>query len=299
MIAALPIAGAGLAAGAALLGYATFEARWYRLRRLMLPDTLRRPGASLRLLHVSDVHLAHGQEHRVRFLRSLAELEPDLTVITGDLLGDVGIEDAAVDAVAELTGPGRPGLFVLGSNDLYGPLVKSPHRYLTHRRLPIHGTPLDFERLVERLHDADYTTVRNTAVAVSTRAGDVAVGGIDDPHLEETVVPPSDVLTPDAAGLGDGVLNLGLVHAPYLRALDALLDAGHDLLLAGHTHGGQVRIPGVGALVANCDLPLDQARGESRYRDRWLHVSPGLGHSKYTPFRVGCRPEATLIELRG
>ena len=292
------LAGAGLA-GAALLGYATLEARWYRLRHLMLPDTLRRPGATMRVLHVSDVHLAHGQEHRVRFLRSLADLEPDLTVITGDLLGDVGIEDAAVDAVATLTGPGRPGLFVLGSNDLYGPLVKSPHRYLTHRRLPIHGTPLDFDRLVERLDGAGYTTVRNTAVAVATRAGDVAVGGIDDPHLEETVVPGADVLTPDAAGLRDGVLNLGLVHAPYLRALDALSTAGHDLLLAGHTHGGQVRIPGYGAVVANCDLPLDRARGESRYRDRWLHVSPGLGHSKYTPFRVACRPEATLLELRG
>ncbi len=299
MIAALPLAGAGLAAGAALLGYATLEARWYRLRQLMLPDVLRVPGATLRLLHISDVHLAHGQQHRVRFLRSLAELDADLIVITGDLLGDVDIEDEAVDAVAGLTGPGRPGLFVLGSNDLYGPLVKSPHRYLTHRRLPIHGTPLAFDRLVERLDGAGYTTVRNGAVALETRAGDVAVGGIDDPHLEATVIPSPDVLTPAAAGLGDGVLNLGLVHAPYLRALDALTTAGHDLLLAGHTHGGQVRIPGFGAVVANCDLPLDQARGRSRYRDRWLHVSPGLGHSKYTPFRIACRPEATLLELRG
>jgi predicted MPP superfamily phosphohydrolase len=299
MIGALPLAGAGLAAGAALLGYATLEARWYRLRQLMLPDVLRVPGATLRLLHVSDVHLAHGQQHRVRFLRSLAELDADLVVITGDLLGDVGIEDEAVDAVDDLTGPGRPGLFVLGSNDLYGPLVKSPHRYLTHRRLPIHGTPLAFDRLVERRAGAGYPTVRNGAVALETRAGDVAVGGIDDPHLEATVIPSPDVLTPDAAGLGDGMLNLGLVHAPYLRALDALTTAGHDLLLAGHTHGGQVRIPGFGAVVANCDLPLDQARGQSRYRDRWLHVSPGLGHSKYTPFRVACRPEATLLELRG
>jgi predicted MPP superfamily phosphohydrolase len=296
---ALPLLGAGLVAGSALLGYATLEARWYRLRRLVLPDVLRTSGATLRLLHVSDVHLAHGQDHRVRFLRSLAELEPDLVVITGDLLGDVGIEDDAAEAVATLTGPGRPGLFVLGSNDLYGPIIKSPHRYLTRRRRPIHGAPLEFDRLVERLSGAGYTTVRNEAVAVETRAGDVAVGGIDDPHLEATVIPDASLLTPDAAGLGDGVLNLGLVHAPYLAALDALRSAGHDLLLAGHTHGGQIRLPGYGALVANCDLPLDLARGESRYRDSWLHVSPGLGHSKFTPFRVGCRPEATLLELRG
>jgi uncharacterized protein len=299
MVAALPLIGAGLAAGAALGAYSMVEARWYRLRRLVLPDVLRRPGATLRVLHVSDVHLAHGQDHRVRFLRSLAELEPDLTVITGDLLGDVGIEDIAADAVAELTGPGRPGLFVLGSNDLYGPLVKSPHRYLTQHRRAVHGDPLEFDRLEERLATHGYTTVRNAAVAVETRVGDVAVGGIDDPHLEATVIPSPEQLAPAVTGLHDAVLNLGLVHAPYLAALDALTSAGHDLLLAGHTHGGQVRIPGIGALVANCDLPLDQARGESRYRDRWLHVSPGLGHSKYTPFRVACRPEATLLELRG
>jgi len=299
MVAALPLVGAGLVAGAALGAYSMFEARWYRLRTLVLPDVLRRPGATMRVLHVSDVHLAHGQDHRVRFLRSLAELEADLIVITGDLLGDVGIEDDAADAVAGLTGPGRPGLFVLGSNDLYGPLIKSPHRYFSQHRRAIHGDPLEFDRLTERLAGHGYTTVRNEAVAIETRAGDVAVGGIDDPHLEVTVIPEPDVLTPDAAGLGDAILNLGLVHAPYLAALDALTSAGHDLLLAGHTHGGQVRIPGVGALVANCDLPLDQARGESRYRDRWLHVSPGIGHSKYTPFRVGCRPEATLLELRG
>jgi hypothetical protein len=75
MVAALPLIGAGLAATAALGAYSMVEARWYRLRRLVLPDVLRRPGATLRVLHVSDVHLAHGQDHRVRFLRSLAELE--------------------------------------------------------------------------------------------------------------------------------------------------------------------------------------------------------------------------------
>jgi len=299
MVAVLPALGAGIAAGGALLAYGALEARWYRLRRLVLPDVLRRPGATLRVLHVSDVHLARGQDHRVRFLRSLAALEPDLTVITGDLLGDVGMEDAAADAVAALTGPGRPGLFVIGSNDLYGPLWKSPHRYLTRQRRPVNGVPLDLDRLVARLASHGYTTVRNGAAAVETRAGTVAVGGIDDPHLEETVIPDPAVVAPAASGEADPTLRLGLVHAPYLAALDTLAAAGHDLLLAGHTHGGQIRVPGIGALAANCDLPLRQARGESRYRDRWLHVSPGLGHSKYTPVRVACRPEATLLELRG
>jgi|DEB0MinimDraft_10_1074344.scaffolds.fasta_scaffold01945_6 predicted MPP superfamily phosphohydrolase len=295
----LPALGLGAAVGGALLAYGVAEARWYRLRHRVLDGVLRRPGASMRVLHVSDVHLARGQDHRVRFLRSLAELEPDLTVVTGDLLGDVGVEEAAADAVGALTGPGRPGLFVLGSNDLYGPIWKSPTRYLTGRRIAVEGTPLATERLLGLLEERGYTTVRNTATAVETRAGTVAVGGIDDPHLEDTVIPAPDVLAPAASGESDAALHLGLVHAPYVAALDALSDAGHDLLLAGHTHGGQVRLPGVGALTANCDLPLSQARGSSRWRDRWLHVSPGLGHSKYTPVRFACRPEATLLELRG
>ncbi len=295
----LPALGVGAAVGGALLAYGVAEARWYRLRHRVLDGVLRRPGATMRVLHVSDVHLARGQEHRVRFLRSLAELEPDLTVVTGDLLGDVGVEEAAADAVGALTGPGRPGLFVLGSNDLYGPIWKSPTRYLTGRRIAVEGAPLATDRLVGLLAERGYTTVRNAATAVETRAGTVAVGGIDDPHLEDTVIPAPDVLAPSASGERDAALHLGLVHAPYVAALDALSTAGHDLLLAGHTHGGQVRLPGVGALTANCDLPLAQARGESRWRDRWLHVSPGLGHSKYAPVRFACRPEATLLELRG
>ena len=295
----LPALGLGAAVGGALMAYGVAEARWYRLRHLVLPDVLRRPGTTLRVLHISDVHLARGQAHRVRFLRSLAELEPDLTVVTGDLLGDVGVEEEAADAVGVLTGPGRPGLFVLGSNDLFGPLWKSPTRYLTGRRIAVEGTPLATDRLIELLGARGFTTVRNAATAVETRAGTVAVGGIDDPHLEDTVIPAPDVLAPAASGEHDPALHLGLVHAPYVAALDALCAAGHDLLLAGHTHGGQLRVPGVGALTANCDLPLSQARGESRWRDRWLHVSPGLGHSKYAPVRFGCRPEATFLELRG
>ena len=95
----------------------------------------------------------------------------------------------------------------------------------------------------------------------------------------------------------DVEFHLGLVHAPYTAALDLLVAAGADVLLAGHTHGGQVRLPGIGALTANCDLPRDQARGLSRWRNRWLHVTPGLGQSCYAPYRFCCRPEASVLHL--
>ena len=86
---------------------------------------------------------------------------------------------------------------------------------------------------------------------------------------------------------------------------------GAGLVIAGHTHGGQLAVPLVGALVTNCDLDRRRAKGLSRWwpgADRgavvggaadaaWLHVSAGLGTSPYAPVRFACRPEATLLTL--
>lgn len=291
------ILAAGAAAGVACVAYgALIERRWYRLRRLVLPRALRRPGR-LTILHLSDIHLIPGQDDRIRFLASLADQDHDLVVVTGDLLGAEDAEDLTVAALAPLTSRGRPGLVVLGSNDLFGPLPKSPTAYFTHPERRVHGTPLDTGRLVDGLARHGYRTLIDEAIALDTPVGTIGVGGIDDPHLATTTIPEVAAVTPPR--IEPSVLNLGLVHAPYTAALDVLVDAGHDVLLSGHTHGGQVRFPPYGAVVGNCDLPLDQIRGASRYRGRWLHISPGLGHSRYAPFRFACRPEATLLELTG
>jgi uncharacterized protein len=293
---AATVAGAVAGAGAACVAYGTLvERRWYRLRQVTVPGVLRRPGR-LRVLQVADLHLVPGQEHRIEFLASLAGLGHDLVVASGDLLGAPDAEDLTADALAPLTAAGQPALAVLGSNDFYAPVRKSPLGYFTDPDRRTFGVPLDTARLVARLADHGYETVVDGTTTVSTSVGPVAVGGLHDPHLPWTALPDADTVAPPHE---DAVLNLGLVHAPYVAALDLLVDAGHDLLLAGHTHGGQVRLPGVGALTANCDIPLDQARGLSTWRGRPLHVSPGLGHSRYAPFRFACRPEATLLELTG
>lgn len=283
-------------AGAACVAYGVgIERRWYRLRSLGVPGVLRTPGA-LTILHVSDVHLVPPQRHRVDFLRRLADEPYDLVVASGDLLGQVGAEDALVEAMTPLTADGRPGLVVLGSNDLFGPTPKSPLRYFTDPSARRYGRRHDTDRMIAGLAAAGYRTLRNERTTVETRVGTVAVGGIDDPHLAPTELPPAERITVEH---DDPALTLGLVHAPYRAALDLVVGAGHDLVLAGHTHGGQVRLPGIGALTANCDIPLSQARGLSRWGDAWLHVSPGLGHSPYAPFRFACRPEATLLHLTG
>jgi uncharacterized protein len=287
----------------AAAAYATLvEPRWYRVAHVRFAGALTRPGR-LRILHVADLHLAPWQEHRVRFLASLADLDHDLVVAAGDLLGWVDVERATAHALAPLTSRGRPGIVVLGSNDRFGPVAKSPFAYFTQPERRVHGERLDTATFVRALEHHGYRTLVDEHAEVATSAGTVAVGAIDDPHLAfgrglspDQVLPDASAIAPTTA---DAILRLGLVHSPYRAALDRLVDAGLDVVLAGHTHGGQVRLPGVGALTANCDIPLDQARGPSRWRGRPLHVSPGLGHSAYAPVRFACRPEATLIELTG
>jgi predicted MPP superfamily phosphohydrolase len=93
--------------------------------------------------------------------------------------------------------------------------------------------------------------------------------------------------------------------------LDRFAADGFDLLLAGHTHGGQVCLPWFGAMVTNCGIERSRVSGLHRHPAEaagsaaggaaaerpWLHVSAGLGTSPWAPVRFSCRPEATLLTL--
>jgi predicted MPP superfamily phosphohydrolase len=115
------------------------------------------------------------------------------------------------------------------------------------------------------------------------------VGGLDDPHIHRHDIRAAVRTQPDRFGLA-------VVHSP--DPMVELAALGYDLIVAGHTHGGQVRLPVAGALVSNSSVPTRMARGLTRVGSAYVHVSPGLGTSKYAPFRFLCRPEATVLELR-
>jgi predicted MPP superfamily phosphohydrolase len=178
---------------------------------------------------------------------------------------------------------------VLGSNDYFAPRFRNPLTYFLgpssrrHRTAPRNP----WRELVAGLEARGWTVLANRR----GQLGDVELAGLDDPHIRRD---DPRVLVP---ANGDARLRLGVVHSPYRRALDAFERKGYGLVLAGHTHGGQVCLPGVGALVTNCDLPREQVRGLSRWGSSWLHVSAGLGTSKYAPFRFACRPEASLLTV--
>lgn len=292
---ALP-AGVTAVAGLGLLGYyaAAVERRAYTLREVRVP-VLRSGAPTLRILHLSDVHMLARQRDKQDWIRGLARLEPDLVVDTGDnLAGPDGVA-GMLRALEPLLD--RPGVFVFGSNDYYAPRPINPVTRVRPPRRRVAGVELPWQGLAHALTGAGWTDLNNSTTQLAVGGLDVSVIGVDDPHLKRARLPEQD---PGWAGAD---LRIGLVHAPEPRILDLMVLRSADLLLAGHTHGGQVRVPGVGPLVTNCGLDQARARGLSCYRAgparSWLHVSAGLGTSPYAPVRFACPPDATLLTLVG
>jgi predicted MPP superfamily phosphohydrolase len=285
------------ALGVAALAYAgLYEVDAYRLRRVSLP-ILPEGATPIRVLHISDLHLTPSARARQTWVSRLAALEPDLVVNTGDNLA----HDDAVPFV--LRSLGRlldvPGVFVWGSNDYYAPTFKNPLRYLTEKSRIRQPTQykLPWEDLGRAFTNHGWVDLTHERAVLQVRGVRFGFRGTDDAHLGRDhyseVAGPIDRDQVDVA--------IGVTHAPYRRVLDAMTYDGHDLILAGHTHGGQVCVPVLGALVTNCDLDPARAKGLSTHsaagRTTRLYVSAGLGTSPYAPIRFACPPEATLLTL--
>lgn len=296
--------GGVIAAGAATAAYATaIEPRAFRVRTETL-HVLPRGARPITVLHLADIHLAPWQSEKLDWLSGLTTTEPDLIVNTGDSLGHAAALPALADALQAFRGV--PGFFVHGSNDVYGPEYKNPLRYFVGPSKP-GGSPvnrLDTEGLERAFEELGWLNLNNTARAIEVRGTTVAGFGVADPHrhwdrLDQTETAISRM----RKAIGDGPrVTLGVTHAPYQRILNAFVDLGADAILAGHTHGGQVRVPGGHAIVTNCDIPREQASGLSRWthegRSVPLNVSQGIGASIYAPFRLGTPPEAVVVSLR-
>lgn len=277
-------------AGAVAVAYGGLvERNAFVLRRFDVPVLA--PGSkSLRVLHISDVHMRPDQQRKQRWVADLADLAPDFIVNTGDNLGSahgVPATLATYDAFA-----GIPGFFVLGSNDYYAPTLKNPLRYLFPQHKRVVGKPNPWRELVAGMVDRGWTDLTNCRTTLEVRGRTVSFAGIDDPHLKA-----DDPAVPAQPADTGADLRIALVHTPEPRVLDAYAASGYQLIAAGHTHGGQLRVPFYGALVTNCGLDRKRARGLHRYADAWLHVSAGLGTSPYAPVRFSCRPEASLLTL--
>lgn len=294
-------AAVGAVVGTAGLVYAAgYEVRAFTLREATVP-VLPAGARPLRILHLSDLHMTPTQGIKQRWLRSLADLRPDLVVNTGDNIAHPDVLEPLLESLGPLLD--TPGVFVFGSNDYFAPSLRNPVRYLLpdDGRRHTDGPRLPYEDLRSRFTKSGWVDLNNRHGELEVDGRRITFVGVDDPHLEYDdlagVAGPAD-LSAD--------LRIAVTHAPYLRVLDQFAAEGYELIMAGHTHGGQLRLPGIGALVTNCDIEPARARGLHRHPassapgqpgSSWLHVSAGAGTSPYAPVRFCCRPEATLLTL--
>jgi uncharacterized protein len=298
--------GGAAALGAAGVAYAALvERNWYALRRFTVP-VLPVGTKALRVLQVSDLHLVPTQRRRIEWVRGLATLEPDLVLDTGDNLAALDAVPGVLRAMEPLFD--FPGAFVMGSNDYYAPIPKNPARYLTdrHAQAPPGRILLPVEDLRSGLLGGGWVDLDNARTTLDVAGVEVELVGTDDAHVRHDRY--ADVAGPASPS---AAVTVGVTHAPYQRVLDPMVADGARLVIAGHTHGGQLAVPLYGALVTNCDLPTNRAKGLSRWWPgagsapssdappdaAWLHVSAGLGTSPYAPVRFACRPEASLLTL--
>lgn len=278
--------------GAALYAWWESTAVEVTQHRLTIRDLP--PGLDgLRMLHVSDTHFPADGDSVGRFLERIRPLEYDLACCTGDYVETSAGWDAAADALTQLRAP--YGVYAtLGAHDYCQP-VRNLEEWMSFSVDRALRTPRRFVNpgpFVERLESAGIVVLRNEWRSLDVGGEELQIGGAGDDSVRmarlESALPPP------------GGFSMLLTHAPdaALRLLPPDR-GGPSLVLCGHTHGGQIRVPGWGA-------PLRQSRLVSRKRPDGVFdvggtqvvVSRGFG-TAHVPLRFACRPEIGLITLTG
>ena len=284
MMRALVLAALALAVLAALLlaGNAWANARVWNARVEIRDEKIPAAFDGFVLCQVSDVHNEARGEGNAALLRALREAAPDLICITGDFLDSRRTDlDFALELAGQLAEI-APAVYVTGNHEA---------------RLK------DLSALEAGLAARGVQVLRDGWMPLARGGEEIALLGLDDPGfaagedwtLAEGLDQTQARLSALLAQAGDR-FSLVLSHRPEL--LPAYAEAGADLVLSGHAHGGQVRLPGIGGLFAPGQGILPwltsgvYARGETR-----LVVSRGLGNSAF-PVRVFNPPEIVTVTLR-
>jgi predicted MPP superfamily phosphohydrolase len=266
----LAIVVAVLAAGAALIAWGWFEAGWVRLREIRfivpgLPAELH----GLRIAHLSDFHLgvpSRGEKAVEQAVAWAAREQPDLTLVTGDLLSNRRAEPKLRELLAQL-----PRCYaVLGNHDIAA--ARDPFSK---------GQPVDGLRGATLLNDE--------AWAVRVRNKGVQIVGV---HPASYVVEADEKVV----ALADSRASLRILLCHFPEIADRLPAGVFDLVLAGHIHDGQICVPLPGGKLRCAHPNARYTRGLYKGAAGLLHVSAGLG-TTFVPFRFLARPEATMLVL--
>lgn len=234
--------------------------------------------SGFRIAQISDLHNARMGADNGKLLTLLREAEPDIIVITGDMVDsyhtDIGIALRFAESAMEIA----PCYYVTGNHE---------------------ARITEYDDLKTGLESAGVVVLENQRIELERNGETVALIGVDDPSFQ------TDYLTGDSAAVMSGTLNrltgedaftILLSHRPEL--FDTYKAHGIDLVFSGHAHGGQFRLPFVGGLVApNQGLFPKYDSGLYTQGNTNMLVSRGIGNS-IIPIRFNNRPEIIVVELR-
>ncbi len=270
-----------------LILWASFvEPHWYHLKRVKIQGQkkLHKP---ITILHLSDIHFIKNPGSKRRFFQKLSMLNPDLIFLTGDIIDhDDGI-DTAVQMISGLRA--RYGIFlVLGNHEYYNYTWIDNVRY----HLGLGKTAVgrnNVTRFVSEFKKIGVHILINESMKLEVHGTSVFIGGTDDPVTQRIDFERA------LHGINPQPLNILLIH--HLDGLLKLSHHGIDLVFAGHTHGGQIRLPFLGPLVCETKLPRRFVDGLHNFKGMTVFVSRGLGAGRSLFPRFACRPEAIFFEL--
>ncbi len=302
----------------------------------------------LTILHLSDFHLRKGRKGKklFSFVNSLKNIEPDLILLTGDLVEKDEYVDYLIDMLSGLDA--KMGKYaVLGVHDYYNKTIKEfvsnmVKRKKEYRRLN------DVKELISKLDSIGVKVLKNESVLYnfkdrSNRFSDYSeraiqckpltakdtIGYLQIIGLEDSIIKKTEIAKAFSNISGnmeelpvednysknnirscftinrsnihelheEKKINICMTHTPERDVICEIARRGADIVLCGHTHGGQVRIPGLGAIITGSNISARYASGLFYFKKFVLFTSRGLGEGKYSPFRFFCRPEACLIKI--
>lgn len=290
------------AAGLAGAGYMLFEAQWLKLRRraIELPG-LPRALDGLKLLHISDLHAGTpGPSVRAisKIIERAGEASPDIVFFTGDMTDKKKDISPYIELLSRVEAPF--GKFaVLGNHD-HG-LRKTVIQDLTRRLTRRHSDPGKYEVPTETLAEivsrnrrllalAGINLLENECIRLSISGENVQICGVDDYQYGYADLPQVAGQVDHEAGL-----RVLLSHSPDI--VEIMPNGDYHLVLAGHTHGGQICIPHpTKGKILLSSSGSSFGTGVYRFPNLVMHVSPGVG-TTLIPFRLLSRPEITLLEM--
>jgi len=226
----------------------------------------------LRVVQISDLHINRFGSREEELVHLIEKIDPNLILITGDFLSRNSDLEPAVEVVGRIT-KNRNAIAILGNAD---------HEFRDKK--------VDTAKLVDSLRKKGVTVLVNRSIKLKSKADSIFVIGLDDNYLWK------DDFFAATANLPLSGTKILLAHSPDIVTKVNL--EGINLVLSGHTHGGQVKLPFVGAIHTNrvCNSVFKFVNGLYRYQNSNLYVNRGIGTS-FFPLRFLSRPEVTIFKF--